>query len=164
MSKIQLFLQFEGSREVELIQLDSEALVSDVLQAAVKLGLTENQLVDAHVFGPDNDAPLKLDISLSKQGIRDKHRVHVHRCRRIDVTLHFNELTEVMQFPPANTVDHVKKRFVHVIHMSPVDATEHVLQLCGTNERPEPDTQIGTLVSECCSLCFNLVPIKRVEG
>jgi len=164
MSKIQLFLQFEGSRRVELIQLDSDALVADVLEAGVKLGFPDEHRAEAHVFGSDNEISLKLNVPLSKQGICDKHRVHIHRCRKVEVTLHFNELTEVMPFPPAITVDHVKKRFVHAIGMSPVDATEHVLQICGSDDRPEPDTQIGTLVSGCCSLCFNLVPIKRVEG
>lgn len=164
MSNIQLFLQFEGSRGIELVELDGDAPGREILAAAVRLGFAETHLEEAHIFGPEGDAPLKLDVPLSKQGIRDKHRVHVHRCKKIEVTLHFNELTEVMQFPPANTVDHVKKRFVHAIHMSPVDATEHVLQLCGSEDRPEPDTQIGTLVSGCCSLCFNLVPIKRIEG
>lgn len=164
MSNIQLFLQFEGSRGIELIQLDADAPAREILAAAVRLGFAEPHRQDAHVFGPEGEAPLKLDVSLSKQGIRDKHRVHIHRCRKIEVTLHFNELTEVMEFPPANTVDHVKKRFVHAIHMSAVDATEHVLQLCGSEDRPEPDAQIGSLVSGCCSLCFNLVPIKRIEG
>ena len=164
MSNIQLFLQFEGNRSIELIQLDGDAPGREILAAAVRLGFAESHLKDAHIFGTEGDAPLKLEVPLSKQGIGDKQRVHVHRCRKIEVTLHFNELTELMQFPPANTVDHVKKKFVHAIHMSPVDATEHVLQLCGSEDRPEPDTQIGTLVSGCCSLCFNLVPIKRIEG
>lgn len=164
MSKIQLFLQYEGSRRVELIQLETDALVDDVLEAAVRLGFSEAHRADAHVFGPVDDTPLKPNVPLSKQGICDKQRVHVHRCRKVEVTLHFNELTEVMQFAPANTVEHVKKRFVHAIRMSPVDATEHVLQICGSNDRPEPDTQIGTLVCGCCEICFNLVPIKRIEG
>ena len=130
MSKIQLFLQFEGSRGVELIQLDSEASVADVLEAAVKLGFPEKHRADAHVFGSDDETPLKPDVALSKQGICDKHRVHVHRCRKVEVTLHFNELTEVMQFPTANTVDHVKKRFVHAIGMSPVDALGVLHKTC----------------------------------
>jgi hypothetical protein len=78
--------------------------------------------------------------------------------------MHFNDLTEKVHFPPSATVERVKRRFVEKIHMSPVDATEHVLQLCVSTDRPEPDLQIGALVSGTCSLCFNLVPIKRVEG
>lgn len=164
MTTIQLFLQFEGSRGIELIQIESDALGREILAAAVRLGFAGKPGEDAHVFGPEDEEPLKLDLPLSKQKIRDKHRVHVHRCRKVEVTLHFNDLTERVAFPPATTVDHVKKVFVKAIHMSPVDATEHVLQICGSTDRPEPDTHIGSLVTGCCTLCFNLVPIKRIEG
>jgi len=164
MSKIQLFLQFEGGRRLELVEVSSDASVSDVIQAAIKAGLSLEHAKEAHVFGPEDDAPLKPDVLLEKQGIRHKHRVHVHRCRNVEVKLHFNECTEVLEFPPSATVDRVKKRFVKVIGMSPVDASEHVLQLCGSTDRPESDTQIGTLVCGCCHVCFDLVPIKRVEG
>lgn len=164
MASISLFLQFEGSRRIELIQVDSEATGREVIDAAVRLGFQGKPGEDAHVFRPDDEEPLELDLPLSKQKIRDKHRVHVHRCRKVEVTLHFNDIEEHMSFPPATTVDHVKKRFVKAIHMSPVDATEHVLQICGSTDRPAPDTQIGSLVTGCCTLCFGLVPIKRVEG
>lgn len=164
MAKIQLFLQFEGERRIELIELDSDALGSEIIQAALRAGLDAAHAHGTHVFGPDDDSPLKPDVPLDKQGIRHKHRVHVHRCRRVEVKVHFNECTELLEFPPSATVDRVKKQFVKAIEMSPVDASEHVLQLCGTTERPEPDTQIGTLVCGCCSVCFDLVPIKRVEG
>jgi hypothetical protein len=53
---------------------------------------------------------------------------------------------------------------VHELKMSPVDASEHVLQITGTTDRPDPDVQIGALVSGCCELAFSLVPVKRVEG
>jgi hypothetical protein len=82
----------------------------------------------------------------------------------VDVTLHFNELKEKMHFPPSATVERVKRRLVEKIGMSRVDATEHALQICGADDRPEPDNHIGALVDGCCSLCFDLVPIKRVEG
>jgi hypothetical protein len=164
MPNIQLFLQFEGSRGIELIEVDSDAPGREILVAAVRAGFAEQHLDVAQVFGPDDETPLNLEISIREQGIHHKHRVHVHRCRKIEVTLHFNDLTKVKHFPPSATIDHVKKWFVHAIDMSPVDATEHVLQLFGSSDRPEPDTQIGMLVSGCCELGFNLVPIKRVEG
>lgn len=164
MAKIQLFLQFEGERRIELVELDADAKVSDLLEAALKLGLTAELAAGAHVFLAEGDSPLLVDISLHEQGVRHKHRVHIHRCRHVEVKVHFNERTENLEFPPSATVDHVKKRFVKLIKMLPVDASEHVLQLCGTNERPEPDTQIGTLVCGCCNVCFDLVPIKRIEG
>ncbi len=164
MPTIQLFLQFEGHRPIELVHIDENATVADLLAAAIRAGLPGDRKDGALVFLHDGDAPLASDTTLHEAGLCNKHRVHVHRCRKVEVTLHFNERKEKLEVPPAATVDKVKKEFVKKIHMSPVDATEHVLQLCGTADRPEPDTHIGSLVCGCCEVCFDLVPIKRIEG
>jgi hypothetical protein len=164
MKTIQLFLQFEGHRRIELVQVEETATVADLLAAARRHGLTDDLLKGAHVFAHESENPLAPDAGLKAAGVRDKHRVHVHRCKKVAVTLHFNDLTVTLGFPPSTTVDKVKKEFVKKIDMSKVDATEHVLQLCGTTDRPEPDTHIGSLVCGCCEVCFDLVPIKRIEG
>src|SRR5436190_23984647 len=72
MAKIQLFLQFEGERRIELIELDDDALGSDIIQAALRAGLDAAHAHGTHVFGPDDDSPLKPDVPLDKQGICDK--------------------------------------------------------------------------------------------
>ena len=164
MSKIQLFLQVEGSRGIHLVELDDDEPAKALIPLAIGAGLAAANAEGALVFGPNGDSPLDLALPLSKQGVRNKQRVHVHRCPQVNVTLHFNDVTEVVHFPPSATVDRVKKRFVQMIRMSPVDAIEHVLQICGSSDRPEPDTEIGTLVCGCCNVCFDLVPIKRIEG
>jgi hypothetical protein len=164
MAILKLFLQFEGHRPVELIQIDENAVVRELLAAASKLGLPDDIKNGGAVFEHEGETPLEMDLTLKASGIRDKHRIHIHRCKRIEVTLHFNEVTERLYFPPATTVDKVKKEFVKKIGMSPIDATEHVLQICGGTDRPEPDTHIGALVCGRCAVCFDLVPIKRVEG
>src|SRR4051812_22976491 len=117
MAKLQLFLQYEGGRRVELIEVDDDALGSEIIAAALRAGLEAGHASQAHVFGPDDESPIKPDIPLHKQGIRDKHRVHVHCCRKIEVTLHFNCVTEKMEFPPSATVERIKKQFVHQIRM-----------------------------------------------
>ncbi len=164
MPTIQLFLQFEGDRRIELIEIDENACIRDLVAAAVHVGFPGDQQGAALVFGHDREEPFDLEATLNAAGVRHKHRIHVHRCRKIEVTVHFNERTEKFQFPPAATVERVKKDVVKKLHMPPVDATEHVLQICGSTDRPEPDIHIGSLVSGCCTLCFDFVPIKRIEG
>ena len=164
MSGIQLFLQYEGCRTIHLIEIDGEAPVREIIAAAAGAGLQDALAAEAHVFGLESEEPFDPECVLIAAGLGDKHRVHVHRCRKVEVTLHFNDVTEKKHFPPSATVARVKRWFVEKIHMSPVDATEHALQICGTTDRPEPDHHIGSLVSGTCSLCFNLVPIKRIEG
>jgi hypothetical protein len=49
--------------------------------------------------------------------------------------------------------------------MTPQEAGEHVLQITGTKDRPDPGTHLGTLAA-CpdCRLAFDLVPNERVNG
>ena len=82
----------------------------------------------------------------------DKHRVQVHRCKKINVALHYVDTQEVRhEFAPKATVNHVKLWYMAELKMSPVHASEHVLQITGITDRPDPDAQIGALVS-CCDL------------
>ena len=49
--------------------------------------------------------------------------------------------------------------------MSKEEAGEHVLQISGTHERPNPGTHIGALrMVGCHTLAFDLVPDQRVNG
>lgn len=164
MSTLSLFLQFEGSRHIELIVLPAGATPEDVIEAALVLGFPESHRHEAHVFSDQLDHPLERGKALCDQGRKAKDRIHVHRCREIQVTLHFNHVTKHHAFQPVATIDRVKRWFVEALEMSPVDATEHVLQLTGTSDRPDPDVHIGSLISGHCTLNLTLVPRKRVEG
>ena len=159
-SNLKLFLQFAGHRPIELIDLPSDALARAVAAAAEARGGP----AAGQVFAVGNDAPLDLDTPLAAQGIKDKDRVHVHPCERIQITLTFADVTKHHPFRPSVTVAEVKAWFVDELGMTPVDATEHVLQVTAMQDRPDPDTQIGALVVSGCALELTLVPVKRVEG
>ncbi len=160
--QIKLFLQFEGHRPIELIEVAESAGPDEILAAAAALGA---EIEEAFVFLGFDEIPLHREKRLHEQGVHEKARVHVHRCRSIRVLLHYADEPEMHHgFAPSATVEQVKRWYVHKLKMSAVDAAEHVLQITGTSERPEPDLQIGALVHGCCDLSFTLVPLKRVEG
>ena len=93
-------------------------------------------------------------------------RLHVTRCRHIEVTVRFNGEDAARRFPPSATVERVRRWAARrAFHLSPRDAAEHVLQIQGTTIRPDRDVHIGTLTKgETCAVAFDLVPCKRVEG
>lgn len=162
MSPLKLFLQFEGHRPIELIQISDDAALDELLAAAAALGA---EIEEAFVFVDHEGNPLNPEGSLRSQGVQDKARVHVHRCKKIRVALNYTDEPETHHhFAPSVTVHHVKRWFVEKLEMSEVDASEHVLQITGTTDRPDPDVQIGALARGCCDVSFTLVPVKRVEG
>lgn len=165
---IEVFLQIEGVTEVKLVRVPQNGTVRDLLEAARANGITvPNSGENVVVLLEDSDEVLELDKKLKEVGIGHRHRVHCHRCRRVEVTVNFNGRAESKAFPSSTTVKRVKKwaDAKDQFDLKGVDATDHVLQICGTNVRPDEDTHIGTLVRHpSCKLCFDLVPKVRVEG
>jgi hypothetical protein len=164
MKTIKLFIQVEGDERTELVELALGALVKDVLIAAQGRGLLVPG-ADALFFDETNEEPLNGESSLEAAGIKDRSRFHIHRCRKIEVKVHFKAKSAERAFPPSATVARVHEWAAHRFLPNDVDRTEHELQICETESRPKPDTQIGALAKHGnCSVCFDLVPTERVEG
>jgi hypothetical protein len=166
MAGIQIFIQAEGVRDIRMLDVPRNASVRDVVTAAAAQGFLAAADGKAAVFAEDVDEALPLDATLEAAGIGHRGSVHVHRCRKVAVSVHFNG-TKSRTFAPGTTVHRVKEWAVSKqgFNLSPVDAAEHVLQVTGTNDRPDEDVHIGTLVSvPNCALELDLVAKVRVEG
>lgn len=165
MKSVEILLQGENIPDIQVVALGSGKDVKDVLAAAEKHRCGDAK-GEFHVFTEEGDEPLKEGDQFPEYGDGQPVRLHVHRCRRVAVAVTFNGVTEEHRFGPGTPVAVVKKwAAIAAFGMTPGDAAEHVLQLAGTTDRPEPDTHIGALVT-CpdCRLAFDLVPLKRVEG
>ena len=165
MNAIQIFLQGECIPEIEVVELGVDDTAKDVLEAAAKCRAEaiEGEFL---VFVEGGDEPIADGDKLPGNKDRQPVPLHVHRCRRVLVTVTFNGLSKAHEFSPAKTVADVKKfAAIREFGMKPADAAEHVLQFSGSGKRPEPETHVGALVG-CpeCRIAFNLVPHKRVEG
>ncbi|MCL4239727.1 MAG: hypothetical protein KJ048_00090 [Dehalococcoidia bacterium] len=164
--EIELFLQGEGIADITLVLVPRDGTAQDIITAAKAHGLTTPD-GEALVSIEDADEPLAPNARLDAVGIVHRGRVHVHRCRRVAVSVNFNGDTTGEDFPPSATVGRVKKWAVSkkAFNLQSVDATEHVLQMCNSSTRPDEDVHIGTLVTAPdCRLCFDLVAKQRVEG
>jgi hypothetical protein len=65
----------------------------------------------------------------------------------------------------ANVYGRIKKWVAHELGISPSDAAELMLQVTGTDKRPDPDTNIGALAKASAkALSFDLVPSPCING
>jgi len=65
----------------------------------------------------------------------------------------------------ANVYGRIKKWVAHELGISPSDAAELMLQVTGTDKRPDPDTNIGALAkAPAKALSFDLVPSPCING
>ena len=163
MTTIAIFYQAEARERVEHASYAAETTFAEVLaDLRMKLGVDEGALL----FVEDAEGPCDLGVRLRDLSHGKSLKVHLHRCLQIAVSVIFNGSAKEHRFSPAATVAHVKRWATEKgFGMSPEEAAEHVLQLSGTTERPNPGTHLGTLAKHphCCA-SFDLVPNERVNG
>lgn len=164
MEKIEVFVQVEGDIRTEVVTVLSGASMDDIVRAAAQKALP----VPADgglVFIEEEEIPVDGKLTLAEAKIGHRSRVHIHRCKVIEVQVHFKSETKSHRFAPSATVGRVQKWALDEFIKHGTDQTDHVLQICESDNRPNLDIQIGALTqSPGCKLCFDLVPVQRVEG
>ena len=163
MGTIDIFYQGEGLREIEHLETDDGGTFGELKTIlAGKHGLGSEVLI----FLEDAEEPVSDEVTLAACAQRTGIKAHVHRCRKIDVTVTFNGRAVEKKFGPGTTVARVKHwAAVERFGMTPEEAGEHVLQISGSQTRPAPGTHIGALTNPpACRLAFDLVPDQRVNG
>lgn len=163
MSNITIFVQTHGRAELKEAEI-AATLAADELRAELsRIGI--EIAPETLVFIDEVDEPIRHGSSEPAHGLKHGARVHVTRCHRIKTTVHYMQRTIEHEFAPGTRVRKVKAWAVHELKISPTDATEHVLQLCGSTDRPAGDTPLHELTKDRqCEVCFDFVPEKRVEG
>ena len=159
----QIFLQSELLNDVEVLELDDDASKHDLRKACIAcLGehLQDTKALILYIEDEDDeDAIDKLE------AITDGLRLHLHRLKAITVTARYAGRQEHHTFRPNATMARVKRWATHAFGISPSDAAELMLQVSGTDIRPDPDVHLGSLVkAPQHTLCFDLVPAPRVNG
>lgn len=163
MKTIDILLQGEGIDDVQLLTLPEGADVAALLEAANNCRTEPAGEAELLVFVQNENKPLKAG-KLPRPKGEQPLCLHVHRCRKIAVSVTYNGVTKPADFSPSRTVGAVKTHVAtKLFELSKHDAAEHVLQLAGMKDRPDADTHIGSVASEC-AVAFDLVPLVRVEG
>lgn len=163
MTSIDIFYQGEGLREIDHIEAGPEQTFSSLKALLIEKHGFQG---DVFIFLEDSDEPLDETVLVRQHAGPAGIKAHVHRCRHVEVHVRFNNATVQHRFAPGATVARVKTWAAErKFGMTPEEASEHVLQIAGTPDRPAPGTHLGAL-TRCpdCRLSFDLVPDHRVNG
>src|SRR4051812_5330166 len=108
MGQIRVFIQSEGVREIHVLELPADATVRDLVAAAAAQGFPAAADGKTAVFAEDGDDALAPGATLAAAGIGDEGSVHLHRCRKVAVTVHFNGAAKSHAFGPGATMHRIK--------------------------------------------------------
>jgi len=163
MSKTVVFIQVQGKPGITEVELSTPVMVGDIHDALKQLGVEIDE--DMAIFVDESDRHEREDRKAEVENLKRGCRIHITRCKKIEVTVHFLNKTIERAFPPGARVRTVKQWAVREFKINPTDAGEHILQLCNSTKQPPTDTPLAELVQDrSCDVCFDLVPEKRVEG
>lgn len=167
---IRVYVQSEYLSDVKLVEVDDDATLHDLKRAALELlpvGTDVSELTLSVEDDHDHDEEAGRPEVTHVRDLKKDHgiRVHLHRCKHVEVDVRFANETVHRKFRPATTVGRVRNWAGRKLGMDPGDIAEHVLQVAGTTEQPDVDVHIGTL-ARCpqCSVTFDLVPAHRING
>ena len=163
MKTIDVFYQGEGLDEVKHLEIETGATFA-VLKA--RLADKHGCGLDIFVFLEDEDDPITDLAKIAEHAKPRGLKVHFHRLRQVKVTVTFNGKTVEHHFCPSATVARVKRWAAEKeFGMSADEAGEHVLQIAGTHDRPNPGKHVGALNDDKVRVvAFDLVPDERVQG
>lgn len=162
MTMTQVFLQSELLADVEVLELHEGATKHDLRQACLASVPTHEHDEALILFIEDDDDEDAVD---KLEAIVDGLRLHLHRLKAITVSVRYAGREAHRTFRPNATIARVKRWATEDFGIVASDAAELMLQIAGTDVRPDPDVHLGSLVkAPQHQMCFDLVPAPRVNG
>jgi hypothetical protein len=158
-----VFYQLEGHPDIEHVEVGPEHTFATLRALLIEKHGLSTEVV---IFLEDCEEPIDEIVLVCDHAGQAGVKAHLPRCRHVEVAVAFNGETVHHRFGPATTVARVKHwAAVKKFNMTEAEASEHVLQISGTHERPAPGTHLGALAAwPACRLSFDLVPDQRVNG
>lgn len=162
--QIEIYLHSAGTTEERIIKVPEDATIRDVLEAAQKAGITVD--ADTFLIAEDTDDELPGDARINDHGVKHKHHLLCHRCRKVEVSVTFNGTVKSRKFAPSRKAKQVLKWAVEAFELIGVDAENKELRVSGANGTILQSQQhIGSFVhSPHCSLDLYLTAIVEVQG
>ena len=163
MPKQTIFIRGHALPAAVEVEITESPLVGDLLALITKAGIAVDG--ETAIFIDDAEVLHDLTPAAPLVGIKHGSHIHVTKCKKVEVTVNYLNETATHKFAPGARVRRVKAWAVDKFKLTPHDAAEHVLPMCGTTPRPASDTPLNELTDgKTCAVCFDLVPEKRVEG
>jgi hypothetical protein len=163
MKTIDIYYQGDGIWSLEHI----EVIPDETFAALQALIAKKHSLVgEVLLFLEDEIEPADPRAKIGDKAGRAGIKAHVHRCRQIQVVVHFKDKSIHGEFAPGTMIARVKHwAAVRKLGMTEEEASDHHLQLARTTDQPDPGTHIGTLAT-CpkCKVEFDLVTTPKVNG
>lgn len=154
-----IFLQSGFLDGIEVIELDEHAGHTE-LRAAI-LERIGKRTEEVFIFIEDDDTE---DALRDLNELIDGLGIHAHHHKEISVVVRYAGRQIHRVFRPSATIGRVKDWVLQEFGISKSDGAEFMLQVSGTDLRPDVDVHVGALARHHHEIIFDLVPSPRING
>lgn len=160
MKEIELYIHTENHPDPMLVKIDEDATVEELLKR-----IAPEADGDIHLSIESEDEPHDKHRKLCECGIKHRHHVHCHRCRKVEVTVFYNG-EQNHTFGPSATIEKVLRWALRAFGLKGADALDKVLRLSDAPNDVLPETaHIGSFVKpSACEVRLNLTGKVEVNG
>ncbi len=127
MSLIEVFVQVAGDPRTEIVVIEETANIESLVRA-VALKALPVPADGGLVFVGLEEEPVAGSFSLEHAKVKHHSRVHIHHCKRIEVTVNFKEHSKEHHFAPSATVKQVLDWALKNFIKHGADQLDHVLE------------------------------------
>jgi hypothetical protein len=151
---VQIFLHTSSGLTLETI--DDGTTIAEIVESA--------GLADAMGWLENDDESLDGDTRVAAV-TGDGGHLHIGRCHRVEVTVHFAGRTKAQTFAPSATIGRVRHWALgeEGFDLPQKERPKYEVGICGTGVIADRNDHIGTLAIEC-DLCLDLAPKDRFQG
>ena len=160
---IELYIHGAGTTEEKLVSVPEDATVKELIDVVKRVGFPDDP--NLVLLIEDEDEPLELSARLRDCGVKNKHHLSCHTCRKIAVTVSFNGVLNERKFPPSRKVKGVLKWALSELGLTGADAENKELRIGGVDGIVLQSQQhIGSFVKGSCDLHLFLTAVVEVNG
>jgi hypothetical protein len=162
---IRIFLQSALLKDMAVLNLPAELSEEQLRAACVEALPPEFRSSSLHLIDEsDRSGEELLDEEILSAQPGRARRVHIGRCRHVEVKVRYAGRSAERKFSAAATIERVKNWAVRHFHVAGPEANELVLQLAGSDLQPARDKHVGCFAGDGCSVVFDLVRAYTVNG
>ncbi len=160
MKEIELYIHTADHHDPKLVKIDENATVEELLKQ-----IAPDVHSDIHLTIEGEEEPHDKLRKLGECGVKHRHHVHCHRCRKIAVTVFYNG-EETRSFAPATTIEKVLHWALSAFGLKGADALDKVLRLTDApNDVLSESAHIGSFAkTHACEIRLNLTGKVEVNG
>lgn len=164
-----LLIQSPLLTSMTLAEVADNATLADVRRAALAAIPEAQRAKDLEVtFERNDDDDIDGDDDEERDDkidVVDGLRIHVSRCKKVEVTVRYFGKSKARKFVPSARIKRVKNWATKVFEVPAAEAARHSLRLPDTTEELAADVHVGTLVLKgTCGVVLDLVPSDRING